>query len=114
MGAMTVVPFRPRAVPLKEQPESGAREELLSMLADSLRGSGIESTLLDVLQIRAHLKSLLGHVSERNIQIRKEGLRGFTDDQLRDMVRNSTSSDWTARPAFYWALVELVEDKKLS
>lgn len=107
-----VVPlFKKSVQPPKEVEQCAATPRQGGGKGESLTADVIVEMLRYVAPIRMHLSVLQGVVSDKNIRERKEGLRGYSDNDLLRMAQESTELDWNQRPAFYWALVEALEDR---
>ena len=98
-----------------DQPPREADQRADTKRQENKRGlttAEVMSAMLEyVAPIRMHLSVLQGHVSDGNIRERKDGLRNYSNDDLLQMAQSSTELDWNQRPAFYWALVEELEER---
>ncbi len=65
-------------------------------------------------EIRQAISSLQGpraHL-DANVAIRADIVKSMTDDQLAEEFHSSTPHDWSARPAFYTALINELEARR--
>lgn len=89
------------------------RGDLLRMLVERMQESGHESVMLSCIAIESALNSLRGAYNAASIAQRRQGLKAFTDDEIRDMVLSSTEINWTEKPSYYYALIDEAKERKL-
>ncbi|MDO8566802.1 MAG: hypothetical protein Q7R58_01470 [bacterium] len=104
----TVIKFKK-----KSRDESGPMD-LQDGIARELRDAGIKSFLFEtLLPLRQHLSSMGGHVHQGSVREQGDVVRKYTDNELKTAVQNSSKLDWSAKPAYYWALVFEAESRGL-
>ena len=119
---MAVVPFkrpvRTQAPAEKHNAEAGMvgmESDAVSVLFKALQKSGIRSFFTDVeLPMQQHLNSLVGYVKPSNVNDWKKKLCFETDDTLREIAKKSTQYDWTQRPAYFHALLAVIQERSIS
>ena len=119
---MAVVPFkRPistQTTAAKQNTEAtlvGMELDVADVLFNALQNSGIRNFFIDVeLPMQKHLNELVGHVRPSNMDDWKTKLRLESDDQLRGIAAKSTKHDWSARPAYFHALLALIRERNIS
>lgn len=103
-GKATVLPISEQDVTAISSALSSPRlQETIGMM-----GMKVDQTFA----IRMHLRSLRGRVSEETIRLRREGLKHHSLDGLRQLAQDSNESQWTAHPAYYWALLEEIGSRE--
>lgn len=115
-----VVPFRrpdkpveaPSGIQFKTTADPSALS-IVSMIAQDLAKKGVKSVQVTSMNLRTFLDSLKGFVSPLNIAERKKGLADFSDDDLREMLFEGTELQWKEKPAFYRALLEIINERKI-
>lgn len=85
--------------------------KFLVELISELGVPGLE--IYPTLQIRAYLNSMVGRISNHAIGALRQGLRNFSLEDLEEMSKNSSRSDWSSKPAFFRALVDEIDSRKL-
>lgn len=83
------------------------------MLVERMRESGHESVMLSCIAIEAFLNSLQGSYNAANIAQRRQGLKAFGDDEIKDMILTSTEINWKMKPSYYYALMDEAKERKL-
>ena len=71
----------------------------------------LEFDLRVLIPMVTHLNALIGRVSRDSIQMRRDLIKDQTLAALQELVRNSVPSEWTARPAYFRALVEEIRSR---
>ncbi|MFH1632303.1 MAG: hypothetical protein ABIA47_04815 [bacterium] len=65
-------------------------------------------------EMKRHIMSLQGRSGGGKrasaIQLRKNLLKDYSEEELAEELRNSSPSEWTARPSHYEALAQLLEE----
>ena len=64
---------------------------------------------LSLVDLKIHLMSLTGSVSRNLIEEQKRNLQSDSVDQLRGKMLESTPHGWSIKPAYYQALLEMLE-----
>lgn len=106
-----VVPFKRPEQPLSETDQFADLREDEVGKKELTRQGKISILIETVLPIRKHLSVLVGSVSERNVDERRKGLVGYSDAGLIHIAQKSTYLNWDEKPAYFWALVEEIEDR---
>ncbi len=65
-------------------------------------------------RIYLHLRSLEGEINSNTVDIRREMLKVYTLSELLAIAQRSSKEQWTARPAYYLALLMEIEVKRRS
>lgn len=91
----------PQEVPVEELKEPALSDaEFTEQHADLIaRVVQIESDFADVLE------SLEGVIDNANVELRREGLKSMSLQQLCNIWLTSRENDWKMRPAFYAAVL---------
>jgi hypothetical protein len=101
-------------VPAESSAVVDSRASLIEAFVGTMSAMGIESFLLQVvLPMRQHMNGLVGHVNQETIRLRMIELRKLDDETLRDTAQRSSPLDWDRRPAFYTALLNVIEERRI-
>lgn len=92
-------------------PVQNIRPNFISKLASELELVGIEVD--NKLRIEGYLGSLVGRISNNSIAELRRGLRSYSLEELEKFAQNSSQGDWSRKPAFYRALVDEIDSRKL-
>ena len=88
-------------------------DELMGMLRRLASRRGSDSFLIcKVWPLCDYLNGLRGYVPQSNIDLRKQEMQKSSDEELKEAVNSSSELDWSARPAYYWALIQIIENRK--
>jgi hypothetical protein len=106
-----IIPFRRPGRPQK--PDLISTQQLvIRSLFDGIQGlEGVGIELDPSLRIQEFLDSRRGYVSNQSIAVGEASLRGLSHNELVAIAKNSTETDWAAKPGYYTALVDAIKSR---
>jgi len=100
-------PGRERVIQSKEWFASGKSGESET----ASQTPALLSLFVLVMRIRLHLQSLRGNITRETIALHTDTLTTLTLEEIQELIGSSTELQWSAKPAFYTAVVDEVSKR---